>query len=288
MSLLRFVPECIAPGKEVVNKFLDVLHGIDRLVVLTGAGISTESGIPDYRSEKVGQYARTDHRPIEHQDFMRSEKWRRRYWARNTVAWPRFSSSKPNATHYAIASWEASDKFTWLITQNVDGLHSRAGSTMVTELHGCGHRVKCMNCERLYPREEVQKWIMEANPDWMVTEIGELAPDGDVPISEHAVDTFQLPHCPHCGPDSILKTDVVFFGDYVPAEAVDLCYEKVEESDGMLILGSSLTVMSGYRFVYHASLRGIPILIVNIGPTRADDIATVKISAKCSDIVKLI
>uniref|UniRef100_F1L8U6 NAD-dependent protein deacylase n=1 Tax=Ascaris suum TaxID=6253 RepID=F1L8U6_ASCSU len=288
MSLLRFVPECSQPSKDVLKKFRDVLASVSRFTVLTGAGISTESGIPDYRSEKVGQYARSKHRPIDYQTFMKSERWRRRYWARNAIAWPRFSRSEPNTTHHAIASWEQSDKFNWLITQNIDGLHTKAGSRMLTELHGCGHRVRCMNCRAVFPRDEVQKWIMDANRSWYVSEVGEMAPDGDIPIPEDAIDSFTLPCCPHCGPGSILKTDVVFFGDCVPREDVDKCYEKLEESDALLVLGSSLMVMSGFRFVQRAHVRRMPILIVNIGPTRADHLATVKVSAKCTDIIKYI
>ncbi|VDM47368.1 unnamed protein product [Toxocara canis] len=285
-SLLRFVPECPQPSKDIVKRFCDAVLSVGRFVVLTGAGISTESGIPDYRSEKVGQYARSKHRPIDYQTFMKSERSRRRYWARNAIAWTRFSQSKPNATHYAIANWEKSDRFKWLITQNVDGLHRMAGSQMLTELHGSGHRVRCMNCKEIFPREEVQQWIMDANKNWYVSEIGEIAPDGDIYIPEESIESFNLPYCPHCGPDSILKTDVVFFGDCVPKDTVDKCYEKLEDCDGILVLGSSLMVMSGYRFVYQASLRSMPIFIVNIGPTRADHLATMKIAARCTDIVK--
>uniref|UniRef100_A0A1I7Z6Q7 NAD-dependent protein deacylase n=1 Tax=Steinernema glaseri TaxID=37863 RepID=A0A1I7Z6Q7_9BILA len=284
----RFVPKFAPVPKKDVARFLDELAGINKLLVLTGAGLSTESGIPDYRSAEVGQYARTNHRPITHQEFFASEDKRRRYWSRNYVAWPRFSSAPCNDAHYSLASWERSDRFLWLITQNVDGLHTQAGSEMVTELHGCGRQVVCHSCYNKYSRHDVQEWIKKANPDWTIREIGELAPDGDVEIPDSALETFKVPHCPTCGPGSILKTDVVFFGDNVRRDVVDFCYQKVDESDGLLVLGSSLTVMSGYRFVYQASLRRIPILIVNIGPTRGDHLATVKLSAKCSDIVKMI
>ncbi|MFH4982668.1 hypothetical protein AB6A40_009377 [Gnathostoma spinigerum] len=285
MSVSRFVPESIVPSKSILKKMSDVLMGVDRFVVLTGAGVSTESGIPDYRSAKVGQYARSGYKPVEFADFMSSERWRQRYWARNYVAWPRFSSAECNINHRTIAKWEQSDRFVWLITQNVDGLHLRAGSKLVTELHGSGHRVKCMSCGAIFPRTEVQQWIRDLNKDWLVTEIGEMAPDGDVPIPEKAVSSFQLPHCPNCGPGSILKTDVVFFGDIIPEADIFTCYDKIDESDGMIVLGSSLAVMSGYRFVQYAASRDMPIIIVNIGPTRADHLATVKIAAKCSDVI---
>ncbi|VDK51715.1 unnamed protein product [Anisakis simplex] len=297
MSSLRFVPQCSKPSVDVLQRFRDVLASVNRFLVLTGAGISTESGddlfrinsrIPDYRSEKVGQYARSNHRPMDHSTFMKSEKARQRYWSRNAIAWPLFSKSEPNATHYQIAKWEMSDRFSWLITQNVDGLHRKAGSKLLTELHGCSHRVRCMNCNQVYPREEVQQWIMNANKDWYVSEVGEMAPDGDIAIPDEAVKSFKLPYCPSCGPGSILKTDVVFFGDCVAGKIVDFCYQKLEESDGILVLGSSLAVMSGYRFVHKASLRGMPILIVNIGPTRGDHLATVKLTARCGDIIQSI
>uniref|UniRef100_A0A0N5APN8 Deacetylase sirtuin-type domain-containing protein n=1 Tax=Syphacia muris TaxID=451379 RepID=A0A0N5APN8_9BILA len=287
-SLLRFVPRCQQPSEDAVKRFLDALHDVDRFVVLTGAGVSTESGIPDYRSEKVGQYARSKHRPINHNVFMASELSRMKYWARNFIGWSIFSKCEPNINHYEMAKWESSSKFVWLITQNVDKLHTKAGSKMLTELHGCGHRVRCMQCQRIYPREDVQNWIAENNPNWTVDKIGEVAPDGDIELSDEAIKSFKLPFCPHCGPKSILKTDVVFFGDFVPRKTVDFCYEKINECDGLLVVGSSLTVMSGYRFAYHASQRKIPIFIVNIGLTRADNLATVKLSARCSDVIPYI
>ncbi|VDN34308.1 unnamed protein product, partial [Gongylonema pulchrum] len=286
MSLLRFVPEYTPPSKENIREFLDVLKTVKHLVVMTGAGISTESGIPDYRSPKVGQYARTNHRPVMHQDFMNSLYIRKRYWTRNYVAWPRFSASQPNETHKTIANWENSERFKWLITQNVDGLHTAAGSRKLSELHGCGRRVVCMQCKVVYPRETVQKWMEEANASWCVEEIGELAPDGDCDIPEKAVHNFNLPKCPSCGPKSILKTDVVFFGGFIDPAVHEKCSEMVDAADGLLVLGSSLTVLSGYRYVEQAYRRSIPILIVNIGATDADQIATVKISAKCSDVIK--
>lgn len=285
-SLLRYVPECSQPSKESIKEFLDVLRAMKHLVVVTGAGISTESGIPDYRSPKVGQYARTDYRPILHQEFMNSLAARKRYWTRNYVAWPRFSASQPNEIHKAVADWERSERFSWLITQNVDGLHSAAGSKMLSELHGCARRVVCMQCSAVYERGTVQEWMQKANPNWCVEEIGELAPDGDCDIPDKAMANFVLPSCPQCGPKSILKTDVVFFGEFIHPAIHDQCSRVVDRGDGLLVLGSSLTVLSGYRYVEQAYQRSKPILIVNIGPTEADDLATVKISAKCSDIIK--
>ncbi|TKR82856.1 hypothetical protein L596_016530 [Steinernema carpocapsae] len=284
-ALTRFVPQCAPVVKKDLHRFIDELAGIDKLLVLTGAGLSTESGIPDYRSEGVGQYARTSNRPITHQEFFKSADRRRRYWARNFVAWPRFSSASCNDSHHALAELERFGRISWLITQNVDGLHGLAGSEKLTELHGSGRFVVCQSCDERFSRFDVQNWLHDLNPNWTIREIGEMAPDGDVEISDSALESFNMPYCPSCGPDSILKTDVVFFGDNVRRCVVDFCYEKIDECDGILVLGSSLSVMSGYRFVYQASLRKLPILIVNIGPTRADHLATVKLSAKCSEIV---
>ncbi|GMT32668.1 hypothetical protein PFISCL1PPCAC_23965, partial [Pristionchus fissidentatus] len=282
----RFVPSFIRPSEKEIRQFLSELGNVDRLFVMTGAGISTESGIPDYRSAVVGQYARTNHRPVTHQEFMSSEHTRKRFWARNFLAWPRFRDAQPNETHRSIAKWERSDRFHWLVTQNVDGLHTKAGSSRQTELHGCGHRVKCMECDHTMSRADLQSLFSSLNPLWTSMESpGELNPDGDVTIEEGAEKTFNVAACPSC--DGVLKTDVVFFGDNVPREDVDFCYEKVhvEESDGILVLGSSLSVMSGYRFVHHASLRGLPIFMVNIGPSRADKLVTHRIHCTASMIV---
>jgi len=282
----KYVPKSLPLSQEKLKEFISVLKNVDKLVVMTGAGISTESGIPDYRSKGIGVYARSKNRPITIQEFLSSEKNRRRYWARNFIAWPVFSSAKCNETHYKLSEWENDDRFLWLITQNVDGLHSAAGSKNVTELHGCGRLVECLKCHDTFDRAIVQDWFTELNPGWTVQEIGEMRPDGDVEIPESALESFKVPHCPNCGPGSILKTKVVFFGDNVSRKVVDDCYNKIDECEGLMVLGSSLTVMSGYRFVYQAYLRGVPILIVNIGPTRADEFATVKLDAKCTEVMK--
>ena len=281
----QFVPECAEIEQQTFVRLQQTLSEVDKLLVLTGAGISTESGIPDYRSKIKGRYEK--HRPITHQEFLNSEQWRRRYWARNFLAWPRFSAAQSNRTHKVLAEWERSSpqRFLWLITQNVDGLHRKAGSQKMTELHGCGHFVRCMSCGNKFERELVQRWLADLNAGWATGELGELRPDGDVDVSEAALHAFSIPHCPDCGPGSILKTDVVFFGDCVPAGVVGHCQEMVEQCTGLLVLGSSLTVLSGLRFVIQAHLRGVPILIVNIGETRADVMATVKLEAKCSDVV---
>uniref|UniRef100_A0A7E4VJ17 NAD-dependent protein deacylase n=1 Tax=Panagrellus redivivus TaxID=6233 RepID=A0A7E4VJ17_PANRE len=286
MSLNRFVPPAGAISAAALKEFKAVLADVDSLLVMTGAGISTESGIPDYRSKGVGLYARPNgHRPMTIQEFLASGQNRQRYWARNFVAWPKFGSAPCNETHYKLAEWEGDPRFQWLITQNVDGLHTLAGSQRITELHGCSRAVKCLQCHEIYDRADLQTQLNKLNPNWALTEIGELRPDGDVDIPAHAVDAFKVPECVHCGPSAILKPDVVFFGDNVPRKVVDNCYKMVDDASGLLVLGSSLTVMSGYRFVYQAHLRGIPVLIVNIGPTRGDHFATVKLDARVSDVM---
>ncbi|KAE9549509.1 hypothetical protein FO519_007273 [Halicephalobus sp. NKZ332] len=282
----RFIPKSLPVSPEKLKEFTSVLKSLDKILVMTGAGISTESGIPDYRSKGIGIYSRNKNRPMTIQEFLGSERNRRRYWARNYVAWPYFNSAKCNETHFKLAEWENDDRFLWLITQNVDRLHSEAGSKKVTELHGCSKVVECLGCKDIFDRSTVQEWFMNLNSNWTIDKIGEMRPDGDVEISDSALDSFRIPDCPNCGHGSILKTKVVFFGDNVSRKVVNHCYQMTDECEGLLVLGSSLTVMSGYRFVHQAHLRGVPILIVNIGPTRGDEFATVKLDAKCTEIMK--
>ncbi|CAJ0945328.1 unnamed protein product, partial [Mesorhabditis belari] len=280
-----FIPAHKAINEGSIDLLLKTLSQIDKLVVLTGAGISTESGIPDYRSPKVGAYARSNHRPMYLQEFLKSHHARQRFWARNFLAWPRFRDAHPNVTHQTIASWERSDRFHWLITQNVDGLHAKAGSERMTELHGCGHRVKCFECKNVIDREELQERLTELNPKWTSKmSPGEIRPDGDIQIEADAEKEFKLANCEEC--NGILKTDVIFFGENVPLCDVQQCHKKIDECDGVLVLGSSLQVMSGYRFAHQAVMnRKIPLIVVNIGPTRVDKIATLKIEGKCSDVI---
>ncbi|KAJ1360732.1 hypothetical protein KIN20_019776 [Parelaphostrongylus tenuis] len=280
----RFVPTFKAPSSDVVKKFIDKVSAIDRLLVLTGAGISTESGLPDYRSEKIGLFERYNYRPVTIQEFVASESARKRYWSRNFLAWPSYSQAKCNTTHFTIASWERSEKFVWLITQNVDGLHTKAGSTMLSELHGCGRRVKCMQCGDITNREELQPTLEKLNAEWVRANVpGGIASDSDVVIEEGAHESFVLPSCKKCG--GILKTDVVFFGDNLVQSVVSKCYEKLDECTGVLVLGSSLTVNTGSQLVDYANLQGKPVFIVNIGPTEADYIADMRISMPVTEII---
>uniref|UniRef100_A0ABI7ZY28 Deacetylase sirtuin-type domain-containing protein n=3 Tax=Felinae TaxID=338152 RepID=A0ABI7ZY28_FELCA len=237
-SIGLFVPPSPPLDPEKIRELQRFITLSKRLLVMTGAGISTESGIPDYRSEKVGLYARTDRKPIQHGDFLRSAPVRQRYWARNFVGWPRFSSLQPNPAHWALSNWERLGKLYWLVTQNVDALHTKAGSQRLTELHGCMHRVLCLNCGEQIPREVLQERFEALNPTWSAEAHG-LAPDGDVFLTEEQVRSFRVPSCRCGGP---LKPDVVFFGDTVNPDKVDFVHRRVKEADSLLVVGSSLQV----------------------------------------------
>jgi NAD-dependent deacetylase sirtuin 4 len=254
-----------------------------RIAVLTGAGCSTESGIPDYRSPG-GVWSR--HKPIYYNDFVRSAEVRRFYWARSFRGWPRFKAARPNAAHRALAELESRGRLRQLITQNVDDLHREAGSRRVVQLHGANASVICLDCRERTHREEMQSRLAVANQEWLAAapwerlqaDEAEFAPDGDAEIARDVVGGFEVPACVRCG--GVLKPDVVFFGESVPQEVVRIAMEGVEEADALLVAGSSLTVWSGFRFVKRASDRGIPIAIVNIGPTRGDALATFKVEEK--------
>ncbi|XP_024053817.1 NAD-dependent protein lipoamidase sirtuin-4, mitochondrial [Terrapene carolina triunguis] len=282
---LAFVPASPAPDAMEVEALQRFVSHSQRLLVMTGAGISTESGIPDYRSEGVGLYARTDRRPIQHAEFVRSASARQRYWARNFVGWPQFSSHQPNAAHLALRNWEKLGKLHWLVTQNVDALHIKAGSQRVMELHGCTHRVLCLGCGEQTPRSELQKCFEALNPTWRAEAHG-IAPDGDVFLTEEQVHNFRVPACSRCG--GILKPDVTFFGDTVSREKVDFVHKRLAESDSMLVAGSSLQVYSGYRFALAAHEKKLPIVIINIGPTRSDHFASMKLNSRCGELLPLI
>jgi NAD-dependent SIR2 family protein deacetylase len=255
-----------------------------RLIVLTGAGCSTESGIPDYRSPGG---AWTRHKPIYYNAFVRSAEVRRFYWARSYRGWPRFDAARPNAAHRALAELESAGRVHQLITQNVDDLHQEAGSRAVVQLHGRNRVVVCLGCRGETPREEMQERLADLNAEWLAAapwdrlhaDEADFAPDGDADVARHVVGGFNVPECRRCG--GVLKPAVVFFGESVPPEKVSYSMRRVDEADAMLVVGSSLTVWSGFRFVKRAAERGIPIAIVNIGPTRADELAALKIEEKC-------
>lgn len=257
------------------------IAGADRLVVLTGAGCSTESGIPDYRSPG-GAWAR--HKPIYYSQFVASEDIRRFYWARSFRGWPRFAAAKPNAGHHALAELELRGGVHFLITQNVDDLHQEAGSRKLVQLHGRNRAVVCLDCRAEFPRVSIQERLAELNPGVMMAEEtphSDFAPDGDAAVDREVARTFQIAPCDRCG--GVLKPAVVFFGESVPAQTVALAMQRLDEADALLVAGSSLTVWSGFRFVKRAAERKVPVAIVNIGPTRGDALASLKIEARCGE-----
>ena len=251
-----------------------------RLFVLSGAGVSTESGIKDYRSEGVGLYATTSHRPTTISEFLQSADVRRRYWARNTAAWLIFSAFAPNECHRLLAKLERRGCLHWLVTQNVDRLHHKAGSSRVTELHGSMFSVSCLSCGHCVSRKELQERIHRENPAWSAAPEG-FAPDADVFVSEEAVRRFRTPLCEECGGD--LKPDVVFFGDSLPRDRVDFVNDRLSEADACMVVGTSLHTYSALRHVHQAKTLRLPLLVLNIGPTRADSVADVKISGRCGE-----
>lgn len=239
-----------------------------RLVVLTGAGISIDSGIPAYR-DAAGQWRTTN--PIQHRDFIASASARRRYWARSWYGWPRIRDAQPNTAHHALAALEAAGQVNLLITQNVDGLHQRAGSRAVVDLHGRLDTVHCLTCDHRLARQQVQTALGTDNV-FPELPLQNPRPDGDMDVDDKLVASLVLPRCKHCGGD--LKPDVVFFGGNVPRPRVERCLQALQEADALLVVGSSLKVFSGFRFCREASRRGLPITIVNPGATRGDELAT--------------
>ncbi len=246
-----------------------------RVVALTGAGCSTESGIPDYRGPDTLPRAR---KSIQHREFVDHGEIRQRYWARSVLGWPRFSASQPNAGHHALTVLQQGGALAGLITQNVDSLHTTAGSRDVVELHGALARVQCLACGARTPREELQHQLAEANPDWPVRASAiPVAPDGDADLPDALVADFAVVPCLACG--GVLMPDVVFFGGSVPRATLDAAWAAFAQAELLLVVGSSLTVFSGYRFVRRAAEQGIPVAILNHGPTRGDPHATLRVDA---------
>jgi NAD-dependent SIR2 family protein deacetylase len=259
---------------EVLREFI---RAHPRLAVLTGAGVSTRSGIPDYRDER-GEWKRA--RPVEFLPFMKDPRVRQRYWARSTVGWPIISGAQPNGAHRALARLEQDGGLQLLITQNVDGLHSRAGSRNVIDLHGRLDAVRCMACGHLLARAGLQRQLLASNPAWAGIE-GRVAPDGDVDLDGRDYGGFLVPDCPQCG--GVLKPDVVFFGENVPRHRVEQAFAGIAAADALLVVGSSLMVYSGYRFAEAAAAAGKPVAAVNLGKTRADHLLALKINAPCEE-----
>lgn len=247
-----------------------------RVVALTGAGCSTESGIPDYRSPDRPPRARP---PVQHREFVDRPDARRRYWARSVLGWSRFSAAQPNPAHAALADLERRGVLAGVITQNVDGLHGAAGSRTVVELHGALARVRCLACGEGITRDALQARLISANPGWLdrARHVA-IAPDGDADLPDHLIDGFTIVACHQCG--GTLMPDVVFFGGSVPRTTLDAAWLLFDRAEVLLVIGSSLTVFSGYRFVRRAAERGIPVGILNRGPTRGDDYAAVRLDAR--------
>jgi len=259
---------------------LDCLAG-RRLVALTGAGCSTESGIPDYRGPGTARRARN---PVQYRAFVSDPVARARYWRRSLVGWPAFSRAEPNAAHEALAALERSGVLVGVVTQNVDGLHQRAGSEAVVELHGSLARARCLRCDAVEARTSVQRRLEALNPGLDPRLEAELAPDGDAELD--AVHDFVVPACLACG--GVLKPDVVFFGENVPRPRVDSAFDLVDRAGALLVVGSSLTVFSGWRFVRRAHERGVPVAVVNLGPTRGDPLATVRLEAAAGEVLPVV
>ncbi|ONI82989.1 NAD-dependent protein deacetylase 1 [Actinosynnema sp. ALI-1.44] len=242
------------------------------VAVLSGAGLSTESGIPDYRGAS-GSLRRAA--PMTYDEFVGSVEGRRRYWARSHVGWRTIARAHPNDGHRAVAALCAEGYVAGVITQNVDGLHQAAGTPEVVELHGSLDRVVCLDCRATSPREDLDRRLHAANPSFTATAI-RVNPDGDVDLAEEHVREFQLVACADCE-TGVLKPDVVFFGENVPRDRVEQCYRMVDEAKALVVLGSSLTVMSGLRFVRYAAKSGKPVAIVNRGRTRGDEYAGIRV-----------
>ena len=265
------------PGA-MLDALTNLLRG-RRVLVLTGAGVSTDSGIPDYRGRSAPVRRRP---PLQHQDFVREPTVRARYWARSTLGWPRFRDVTPNDTHRALAAWQRSGQLSGLVTQNVDQLHQKGGAVDVIELHGALANARCLSCGGLEPRDALQRRLVELNPGFERSGFTVLQ-DGDVELPDDVVERFVVPSCLACG--GVLKPDVVFFGDAVPPPRVQAAFARLDFAEVLLVLGSSLTVFSGYRFALRANEQRKPVVIVNDGPTRADALAALKADERLSSVL---
>ncbi|MFP4228659.1 MAG: NAD-dependent protein deacetylase [Salinivenus sp.] len=249
------------------------------IAVLSGAGVSTESGIPDYRGPQTRD---RDHDPIRYQEFVGSSDVRAHYWARSAIGWPAFASAHPNAGHHALARLEDAGHVGGIITQNVDGLHQAAGSSRVVELHGSLFDVRCLDCGALASRRRLQRRLHRLNPAWS-DRAADVAPDGDAQIPRAATHGFCVPSCAQCG--GVLKPDVVFFGENTDPARVDAAWGVLRDAEALLVVGSSLTVYSGFRFVRAAAQNHTPIGIVNLGATRGTPHAAVQVEGKTGNVL---
>lgn len=253
--------------------FTETLRG-RKITLLTGAGVSTESGIPDYRGAGTRRRTRA---PIPFREFIQSAQGRQRYWARAMIGWPRMTAARPNVAHEHIAHMETGGDLVGLITQNVDRLHHKAGSQNVIELHGSLFEVKCLSCDHREERDHLQERLRSLNPGFESQKV-ELNPDGDTELADERITHFRPANCEAC--DGPLKPDVVFFGEGVPRDRVETGLQWVADADVLLVAGSSLEVFSGYRFVRRARELNKDIVVINLGPTRADEVANLKIETR--------
>ncbi|WP_434557682.1 NAD-dependent protein deacetylase [Pseudomonas sp. Z5-35] len=254
-----------------------------RFLVLTGAGISTPSGIPDYRDTDG---VRRGRQPMMYQEFLARPEARRRYWARAMLGWPRMRQARPNQAHEALAALQGQERISGLITQNVDALHDQAGSQQVIELHGNLHRVLCLDCSQRSERQRIQL-LMEAQNPYLAGVDAVQAPDGDTLLDPAFEARFQIPRCPHCDGER-LKPDVVFFGENVAAATATRATEAVGQADGLLVVGSSLMAYSAFRLCRAIKEQGKPLLAINRGKTRADDLLDLKVEAPCEQLLPLL
>jgi len=274
----RGVAGAVLPVPDV-ERLAEWLAGCSRMAVITGAGVSTGSGIPDYR-DGDGNWKRSP--PVQYRDFVESAAVRRRYWARSFAGWPMFAAARPSSAHVTLARLERTGHVGELITQNVDRLHQRAGSRNVIDLHGRLDVVRCLACNDRTPRDAFQDRLREANPDWD-SSAARIAPDGDADLADVDFHRFVIPACRICG--GVLKPDVVFYGESVPREVSTAAMAAVESADGVLVAGSSLMVWSSFRLVRAAVQRGIPVVAVNRGRTRADDLFAFKLDGECGAVL---
>ena len=263
----------------MISELYEFIDRHRRILVLAGAGLSTASGIPDYRDERGAWKHR---KPMDYRDFVSRHEARQRYWARSCIGWPRFAGARPNRAHLALAEMERGGRLAITLTQNVDALERRAGCKRVVELHGSLERVVCLSCRSKSPRTTLQKRLLDLNPGLARLQ-AQAAPDGDARLESFDFEAVLVPQCLDCG--GVLKPDVVFFGESVPRERVDACFAGLDDAGAMLVLGSSLMVYSGFRFVREAARRGIPIAAVNLGLTRADELFELKLEADCASVL---
>jgi NAD-dependent SIR2 family protein deacetylase len=270
------MPSATADSGQDDDRLGDFIQRHSRLFVLTGAGCSTESGIPDYR-DADGGWKRAA--PVTYQGFVADLALRRRYWARSLVGWPRLCAARPNNAHHALACLQQQQRVECLVTQNVDRLHQAAGSIGVIDLHGRIDLVRCMSCQVRLPRAQLQAELATLNPRIAALD-APSAPDGDAELAALDLSGFQIPPCSLCG--GLLKPDVVFFGESVPQHQVQCAFLHLMQADAMLVVGSSLMLYSGYRFAQAAASAGKPIAAVNLGRTRADPLLCLKVTQHCS------